>query len=187
MRRQNSPTYIVGLMLFIASCSSPRYTYNFDYYDYNSGRKELPNSHVNESLLANKTEPLKLDRNQLVAAADPDNVKHSHPSSSVLEDASTATKAYEELSRSEKKHLRNKLKDYIKNHSKKLKAGDNIWCHWNHVRDTGRNKYSLLGNRSNWTYCWPGILYPMDLHTVRAVLEDERNKKGCRQDSLSKM
>jgi hypothetical protein len=124
MRRQNSPTYIVGLMLFIASCSSPRYTYNFDYYDYNSGRKEWPNTHVNESLLVNKTEPLKLDRNQLVAAADPDNVKHSHPSSSVSEDASTATKAYKELSRTEKKEFRNELKDYLKNHSKKLKAGD---------------------------------------------------------------
>jgi len=126
MRRQNSPTYIVGLMLFIASCSSPRYTYNFDYYDYNSGRKELPNTHVNESLLANKPESLKLDRNQLVASAGPDIVKNSHPSSSISEDASTATKAYKELSRSEKKQLRNDLKDYIKNHSKKLKAGDEV-------------------------------------------------------------
>jgi hypothetical protein len=126
MRRQNSPIYIAGLMLFIASCSSPRYTYNFDYYDYNSGRKDLPNTHVNESLLANKTEPLKLDRNQLVAAADPDILKNSRPSSSVSKDASTATKAYKELSRSEKKHLRNELKDYIKNHSKKLKAVDEV-------------------------------------------------------------
>ena len=126
MRRQNSPTYILGLMLFLASCSSPRYTYNFDYYDYNSGRKVLPNTTVNEALLANKTEPLKLNRNQLVAAARPDIVKNSLSSSSVPEDASTATKSYNELSRSEKKQLRNELKEYIKNHSKKLKAGDEV-------------------------------------------------------------
>ena len=126
MTRQNFPTYIVGLMLFIASCSSPRYTYNFDYYDYNSGRKELLNAHVDESLLANETEPLKLNGNQLVAAVGRDIVKNSHASSSVSEDASTATKAYKELSRAEKKQLRNELKDYLKNHTKKLNAGEEV-------------------------------------------------------------
>lgn len=126
MRIQNSPTYIFGLMLFLASCSSPRYTYNFDYYDYNSGRKELPNTQVNESLLANETEPLKMDRNQLMAAAEPDIVKNSQGSSSFSEEAPTATKTYKELSRSEKKQLRSELKDYIKNHSKKLKTSDEV-------------------------------------------------------------
>ena len=126
MRRQISPTYIVGIMLFLASCSSPRYTYNFDYYDYNSGRKVLPDTYVNESLLTNKAEPLKLDRNQLVSAADPDILIHSHSSSSVSEDASAATEAYKDLSRSEKKQLRNELKDYIKNQSKKLRTGDEV-------------------------------------------------------------
>jgi len=126
MRRQNSPTYIVGIMLFIASCSSPRYTYNFDYYDYNSGRKELPITHVNESQLANKTEPLKLDKNQLVAATDADVVINSNTSSSVTEAASTATNTYKDISRSEKRQLRNELKNYIKNQSNKLKPGDEL-------------------------------------------------------------
>src|SRR5215204_1159003 len=124
MRRQNSPTYIVGLMLFLASCSSPRYTYNFDYYDYNSGRKELPNTHTNESSLASKTEPLKLDRNELMAAIHADVDNNSDRSSSVSADATA--KAHKELSRSEKKRLRNELKDYVKNHTKKLKNGDEV-------------------------------------------------------------
>jgi len=124
MRRQNSPTYIVGLMLFLASCSSPRYTYNFDYYDYNSGRKDLPKTHINESLLTSKTEPLKLDKNELMAATGTDVVTNSRHSSSVSADVTA--KAYKELSRSEKKQLRNELKDYIKNHSKKLKTGDEV-------------------------------------------------------------
>jgi Ca2+-dependent lipid-binding protein len=66
-----------------------------------------------------------MDRNQLTAAAEPDIVKNSQGSSSVSE-APAATKTYKELSRSEKKQLRSELKDYIKNHSKKLKTSDEV-------------------------------------------------------------
>ena len=44
-----------------------------------AGEKNCRTLMLNESLLANKTEPLKLDKNELVATADPDIVKNSHP------------------------------------------------------------------------------------------------------------
>jgi hypothetical protein len=109
-------------MLFLASCSSPRYTYNFDYYDYNSGRKVLPNTTVNEALLAQQDRATEIEQESLVAAASPDIVKNSLSSSSVSEDASTATKSYNELSRSEKKQLRNELKSTSKITSKKIEG-----------------------------------------------------------------
>jgi len=124
MRRQNSPTYIVGVVLLLASCSSPRYTYNFDYYDYNSGRKELPNTQIDESTPINDTEPTRVDRNQLVAAAEPVLVNDAHQNSSIPAEMSGTAKAYKELSRAEKKELRSELKNYIKNHSKELKNLD---------------------------------------------------------------
>ena len=124
MRRQNSPTYIVGIVLFLASCSTPRYTYNFDYYDYNSGRKELPTTQANESLLNTNAEPLKLDKNELVAATDLNektSTQRYKPS-----DTHASVSTYKDLSKTEKKELRNQLKDYVKNHSKKSKSGDEV-------------------------------------------------------------
>ncbi|HMG91290.1 MAG TPA: hypothetical protein VK589_14590 [Chryseolinea sp.] len=124
MRRQNSPTYIVGIVLFLASCSTPRYTYNFDYYDYNSGRKELPITHTNESLLNNNAEPLKLDKNELVAVTDLDERKPLQQYTAGDIHASVTT--HKDLSKTEKKELRNQLKEYVKNHSKKTKSRDEV-------------------------------------------------------------
>jgi hypothetical protein len=125
MRRQNSPTYIVGMMLLLASCSSPRYSYNFDYYDYNSGRKELPNTHLRESLLATNGEPLKLNNNELVAAADPEEKKSSFQNN-VSDDMHTSVPTYKDLSKADRKKLRSVLKDYVKDHSKELKSNDEV-------------------------------------------------------------
>jgi len=111
-------------MLLLVSCSSLRYTYNFDYYDYNSGRKKLPDTHVNEPLPVNNSEPLKLDGNQLVAAAEPVVVMDPRQKSSIPKDMRATAKAYKDLSRAEKKGLRNELKDYIKNQSKERKNLD---------------------------------------------------------------
>ena len=124
MRRQNSPTYVVGLMLILASCSSPRYSYNFDYYDYNSGRKELHHTHSNESSLATNVDPLKLDRNELVATAELHDKKSSQPY--VAENKQASGRTVKDLSRAEVKRLRGDLKNYIKEHSKKLKSGDEV-------------------------------------------------------------
>ncbi|HEX6892368.1 MAG TPA: hypothetical protein VF141_16790, partial [Chryseolinea sp.] len=124
MRRQNSPTYIVGMMLFLASCSSPRYSYNFDYYDYNSGRKELPNTHLNERLLATNAQPLKLNKNELVANADLAEKKYLQ--NHVSDDIHASGKTYQDLSKADRKKLRGGLKDYVKNYSKELKSGDEV-------------------------------------------------------------
>ena len=123
MRRQISPRYILGMMLFLASCSSPRYSYNFDYYDYNSGRK-LPNTRLNDSLIGADAEPLKLNKNELLAAVNL--AEKKSPQSHISEDAHAATKAYNDLSKAEKRKLRSKLKDYIKDRSKELKPAADV-------------------------------------------------------------
>jgi hypothetical protein len=124
MRRQYFPTYLVGSMLIIASCSSPRYSYKFDYYDYNSGRKELPNTQASASLPATNVDPLKLDKNELVAAADLSEKKA--PQRNVSDQRMASARTIKDLSKTEVKKIRSELKHYIKDHSKKLKSGDEV-------------------------------------------------------------
>src|SRR5688572_302772 len=56
---------LIGLVLLVAACSSPKYTYHFDHYDYNSGKKKsLPA----DQQLATES-PLHLNEETLVASA----------------------------------------------------------------------------------------------------------------------
>lgn len=46
------------LVVLLAACSTPKYTYNFDYYDYNSGRKAAAANAPVQSMPATITEPV---------------------------------------------------------------------------------------------------------------------------------
>ena len=125
MHRQYSPLKTVGAMLILFSCSSPKYTYNFDYYDYNSGKKTLLDNQSNE-FSTTSAEPLKIDRDDLVAASDKGVVIPSERITTNASVESTGTSPIKELSRAEKKHLRSELRDYVKNHTKERKATDEV-------------------------------------------------------------
>src|SRR5262245_60304313 len=126
MRRQFSTLTTVGAMLILFSCSSPKYTYNFDYYDYNSGRKTL-NNNVNLPVTATNAEPLKIDRNNLTATTDKVNVTLSDLSTSTdAKGISKPAKAFKDLSKAEKKHLRSELRDYVKSLTKDKKSSDEV-------------------------------------------------------------
>ena len=112
MRRQISTLIAVGAMLILLSCSSPKYTYNFDYYDYNSGRKELSENQSSTSL----TEPLKIDKSELVATLDPKVIASENTASSIKSDGISKSKSIKDLSKAEKKELRKELINYIKNY-----------------------------------------------------------------------
>ncbi len=126
MHRQYFILKTVAAILILFSCSSPKYTYNFDYYDYNSGRKPAANNKSNESLTATSAEPLKIDRNELVAASYKGVVIPSDQITINAKVVSTGTAKIKELSRAEKKHLRSELRDYVKNHAKERKATDEV-------------------------------------------------------------
>ena len=112
--------------MIMSSCSSPKYTYNFDYYDYNSGRKSMSNNNSNDSLTAINAEPLKIDRNELVAASGKGVVIPSEQITTNAKVESTGTAPIKELSRAEKKHLRSELRDYVKNYAKERKSTDEV-------------------------------------------------------------
>jgi hypothetical protein len=107
-------------VMMLASCASPKYTYNFDHYDYNSGRKA--------SIDEVETGPLALAPERLTADVSPVPVEVKSQISE--KDAATAreslAKKYSELSKTERKEFRQQVKRELKNYVKAVKKGEGI-------------------------------------------------------------
>jgi hypothetical protein len=113
---------LVVSVLVLASCSTPKYTYNFDYYDYNSGRKKAEaeklvaqNETVTPATIEDEASPLKLTPNEVVASA-----REESPAPVAKP---VAAKKYTEMSKTEKKEFRNTVKKEFKTYLK-VKKGD---------------------------------------------------------------
>lgn len=110
-------TLVVSVMV-LASCSTPKYTYNFDHYDYNSGRKKaeaekLAAQAEPQPVVVEESNPLLLTEENVVASAAE---KAPAPV------AKPAAKKYSEMSKSEKKELRKAVKTEIKKYLKNKKG-----------------------------------------------------------------
>ncbi|HEY9048211.1 MAG TPA: hypothetical protein VIN08_20030 [Ohtaekwangia sp.] len=116
---------LAGAVLMLWACSSPRYTYNFDYYDYNSGRTHR--TKAQQKQFTDDANPLVLEERMLVASAAPviltkedlsvEDVKTSKASatsnSRVVKAKNTAsTLAEKKISTAEKEHAALAAKKY---------------------------------------------------------------------------
>jgi hypothetical protein len=127
---KNILLFAVGLLL-LAACSTPKYAYYFDHYDYNSGKKKSPVSAVASNLRSQHVapiNPLLIDQPSLVASTETKTV--SKPiSSSVTVDKSLLNKKYSSLSKEEKKAFRAEVKTAIKDYKKfkkDMKSGNSV-------------------------------------------------------------
>lgn len=111
-------------VLLVSACSSPKYTYNFDTYDYNSGRKK---KEAEKEVVASQTEapsiqalpsPLTVSEENVVASSSP----VTPAPASTLKPA----KKYGDLTKTEKKELRKAVKTEIKNYLKAKKGDGNV-------------------------------------------------------------
>ena len=122
--------FLAGALLLASACASPKYTYYFDHYDYNSGKKNEPVVAHND-IRPSETTPLAVDENALTASAAPVEVV---PTTPVTESAPTAAspeearsilaKKYNSLSKSEKKEFRQTAKKQLKAYVKATRNGD---------------------------------------------------------------
>ena len=122
---------LVGSVLLLASCSAPKYSYYFDHYDYNSGKKKTNPETV---LLAAKEDgaqkttteesPLQLEKETLIADAAGTVVVPEKPAP--VAEKKLIEKKYRDLSKSEKKEFRKVLKAEIKKVVKNKKDGDSV-------------------------------------------------------------
>lgn len=107
----------------LASCSTPKYTYHFDHYDYNSGRKHDVNDKVlSEQVGVVTAEEMVAEGGPATPVAAPQEVQP------VAMEAAKAQleKKYKEMSKSEKKAFRKEAKGKIKTYIKAKKSGDNV-------------------------------------------------------------
>ncbi len=111
---------LVIAVVMMASCSSPKYAYHFDHYDYNSGKKNNKQEAISVSGQAETI--FSVDQETLVASASEDAVVITE--SAPLVTSESVAKSYKEMSKTERKEFRKELKKEMKNYSKALKSGD---------------------------------------------------------------
>lgn len=101
--------------VFLTACSSPKYVYHFDHYDYNSGKKV--EAQVKD--VPAEENPLALDEKTLIAssASEPAAIgkKNEAPYASVKDVAAK----FKTMSKPEKKEFRKELRKELVNYSKK--------------------------------------------------------------------
>jgi DNA-directed RNA polymerase subunit H (RpoH/RPB5) len=121
-------TYFVFLSI-LAACSSPKYAYHFDYFDYNSGKK-APGEALTKGTMSDS--PLAISSDELTASLS-EEVVHTPDSKEAITtpaEISVAQKeklveAYKALSKEEKKELKRELKREVKE-AKRIKEDDGV-------------------------------------------------------------
>lgn len=119
-------------VLLLASCSAPKYTYHFDHYDYNSGKKKKAEAEiiltekptVPSNSISIEDSPLTIQKEAVVASIE---TAVSIPEEKTSTQRTLATgKTYKEMSKGEKKEFRKALKTEIKNYVKAKKSGESV-------------------------------------------------------------
>jgi len=108
--------YLLSLAL-LAACSAPKYSYNFDHYNYNAGKKKSAVS--NETVMMQGPETIKAE--ELVASSEAVAVL---PAFAPAEAKTEVRKTYAQMNKSERKEVRKQLKSAIKDYVKEKK--DNV-------------------------------------------------------------
>lgn len=127
---------LVAGVVFLASCSSPKYAYYFDHYDYNSGKKRVETSdaqlaQTNFATPVPEMSPLRINQDNLTANAEsrirnvekiPTVVKEEV----LMEQKALLEQKYTSLTKAEKRAFRKELKSEVKSIIKAKKNGEDI-------------------------------------------------------------
>lgn len=122
---------LIASVVFLAACSSPKYAYYFDHYDYNSGKKQVELNDAQlailsqSNLLAPETGPLKLNQDAVTASAASRLIKVEQVPVAINDKALLQQK-YASLSKAEKKEFRKELKTEVKKIIKAKKNGESV-------------------------------------------------------------
>lgn len=107
---------LFGAAIILSACSSPKYVYHFDHYDYNSGKK------ATEKLISptvEKQAPLQINPETLVASSDNKVVAIEDEKVKALPTTvEVLTKKYTSMSKADRRQFRGQLKKEIKNYVK---------------------------------------------------------------------
>lgn len=118
-------TLLMFCALLLGACSSPKYAYYFDYYDYNSGKKKSEALTSRHQIASPETSPLAIDQQALVASAEKRIVPIEQARVAPAEQVAFAKK-YSAMSKREKKEFRKEIKSDLKKFIKAKKEGKDI-------------------------------------------------------------
>jgi len=109
-------------LVLLASCSTPKYAYYFDHYDYNSGKKQQQVSAAVTESPAQQPEqsPLAIQEEALVASTNPGVVTTTQPSPNEAKEA--FLKKYNAMTKTERNEFKKELKSELKKAIKEKKA-----------------------------------------------------------------
>ncbi len=124
-------SFLVPVIL-LSACSTPKYTYHFDYYDYNIGKKEAPADEPVLEMSAVEPGPL------FIASADAEiPVEHPKPNAVPLVKSETPStepdqnamlqavrEKYLAMDRGERRAFRKEVKDELKRMVREKKTGN---------------------------------------------------------------
>ena len=108
---------LLGAIIFVTACSSPKYVYHFDHYDYNSGKK--PEEATKKSEIES---PLALNEKNLVVSSSPETVvlaEEKNASASTASGVKAVAEKVKMMSKQEKKEFRKELRRELVNYTKK--------------------------------------------------------------------
>jgi PBP1b-binding outer membrane lipoprotein LpoB len=125
---------LIASAVFLAACSSPKYAYYFDHYDYNSGKKKAETSDVRlaqADLTTPEMSPLQIDQHAVAASAESriknvENVPVMMQEHFRREQRALLEEKYSSLTKAEKKEFRRELKSEVKEIIKAKKNGEDI-------------------------------------------------------------
>jgi translation initiation factor 1 (eIF-1/SUI1) len=119
---------LFACVLMLAACSTPKYAYYFDHYDYNSGKKktEKPKTLLAENTVSNpEMSPLRINEDAVTASVEK-RILTTENTPVSASNVQTLKAKYAAMSKSEKKEFRKELKSEVKQMIKAKKSGKDI-------------------------------------------------------------
>jgi len=115
-------------VLLTAACSSPKYTYNFDRYNYNSGKKQQQPQSVAHTTSAEEASPLVLPEEAVTASTDntPVAVPGNNNQANAAESKAAFEKKYKAMDEAGRKEFRKELAKEMKSYMKAVKKGEHV-------------------------------------------------------------
>ena len=115
--------YLTLAVVMLASCSAPKYTYHFDTYDYNSGRRAVQAPAQQTGPFTSGTETLSADASPAVTPVSDRAIDQQVITS---ETAALVAKKYSDMNKLERKEFRKEVKEQMKAYAKAIKNGDGV-------------------------------------------------------------
>jgi predicted RND superfamily exporter protein len=119
--------YLFSILVFASCSTSKKYSYYFDHYDYNSGRKSAIHAEVATTPEIAQSSPLLIEKEQVEAEVNEKSTPATglgQKEKAMAQAKEAFAKKYAALSKAEQKEVKKELKEELKKQIKAKKLGE---------------------------------------------------------------